>query len=311
MRKVLHIIPSLQKGGAERLVLDICNALNTKKDVRVKLITFRDQNEYTFLTKKIDHSVIPASYTPSFTGKDEVNVDQLLEAINSFQPDIIHSHLFESEMVLSAVHYPAAKYFVHFHDNIKQLRKPGFKRFFSKQNLTDAYERKLVLNSYAKKAVSFIAVSTHTKQFILDNLPRRHTTSLLHNAINVERFSNDSSQRDLHRLVMIGSLVPKKNQQLAIRVIADLNSRGHQFHLDLLGEGQLRSELEQLAQELKVEDFVHFHGNVDNPEAFLAKAGIYLHTAKYEPFGLVLLEAMSAGSIVISTNGGGNMDLLN
>ncbi len=45
---ILHIIPNLRKGGAERLVLDICNALQRHEDVTVKLITFSELNKYTF-----------------------------------------------------------------------------------------------------------------------------------------------------------------------------------------------------------------------------------------------------------------------
>ncbi len=43
--KILHIIPSLRKGGAESLVLDICNELTAREGVEVKLITFCEEND--------------------------------------------------------------------------------------------------------------------------------------------------------------------------------------------------------------------------------------------------------------------------
>ena len=47
--KILHIIPSLRKGGAERLVLDICNEVINQQNIEVKLVTFSEENEYQFL----------------------------------------------------------------------------------------------------------------------------------------------------------------------------------------------------------------------------------------------------------------------
>ena len=42
--KILHIIPSLMAGGAERLVIDICNELNKRKGIKVKLLVFSKRN---------------------------------------------------------------------------------------------------------------------------------------------------------------------------------------------------------------------------------------------------------------------------
>jgi glycosyltransferase involved in cell wall biosynthesis len=49
---------------------------------------------------------------------------------------------------------------------------------------------------------------------------------------------------------------------------------------------------------------------VENVEQYLWQSDVYVHTATYEPLGLVLLEAMAAGFPVISLDGGGNRDLM-
>jgi len=43
--RIIHIIPSLKKGGAERLVLDICNESINLQNNKVKLVTFSEENE--------------------------------------------------------------------------------------------------------------------------------------------------------------------------------------------------------------------------------------------------------------------------
>jgi glycosyltransferase involved in cell wall biosynthesis len=72
----------------------------------------------------------------------------------------------------------------------------------------------------------------------------------------------------------------------------------------------MRSELESYRDELDLTNFVHFHGNVDDPESYLYTSFVYLHTASYEPLGLVLLEAMASETPVVCTNGRGNKDLI-
>ena len=98
--RILHIIPSLNKGGAERLVLNICNELTNHPKVEVMLITFRAENAYQFLTETINWKIIPSSVSTSLSGKMNVNVSLLQKTIEEFKPDIIHSHLFETEIVV-------------------------------------------------------------------------------------------------------------------------------------------------------------------------------------------------------------------
>jgi glycosyltransferase involved in cell wall biosynthesis len=310
MTKILFLIPSLAKGGAERLVLDICNEFQKRSEFKVKLITFHPKNEYQFLTKELDYSVVPSLYTPSLKGKSSVDIKCLQEEINKFQPNIIHSHLFETEMILSAIKYTNCKYFVHFHDNMKQFTKLRLNTLKSKEALTNYYERKIVLKSYKTKNVSFIAIAKDSQKFILKNLSKRYKNNLLHNAIDTNRFSKTVNEKHLDRLVIIGSLVDKKGQELAIEIINELHKRNQFVYLDILGEGPNRQKLIELIKRYNLENFICLYGNVDHPEEFLAKSTIYLHTAKYEPFGLVLIEAMASGLPVVCTNAKGNVDLI-
>ena len=83
------------------------------------------------------------------------------------------------------------------------------------------------------------------------------------------------------------------------------------FRLNFLGDGLLNKELKNKTKELGIQDSVEFHGIVSNPEKYLQNSYLYVHSAIYEPFGLVILEAMSTGLPVISTDGRGNRDIIN
>ena len=77
----------------------------------------------------------------------------------------------------------------------------------------------------------------------------------------------------------------------------------------LLGVGPELHNVKLKAQQLKTESVI-FLGNVDNVQKYLWESDIYLHSAIYEPFGLVLIEAMAASLPVLTTNGKGNVDVM-
>ncbi len=311
--KIIHIIPSLSKGGAERLVLDICNELTKKEGVEVKLITFTSVNEYSFLTQNINWEIIPASISLSLTKKNKFYIDILQKAIEDFKPDIIHTHLFEAEIVSRSCCYPQAKWFSHGHDNMVQFKNLSLTIFENKKNITNFYEKQYLIKNYQKNGVNhFIAISNDTKQYFEDTISSFPVT-LLHNAIDYTRFykgKNKSIENSTIELVNIGSFLDKKNQAFLIDVVEVLLKRNCKVVLNLLGDGINRSLIESKIKEKKLENLVILRGNVNNVEEYLWQSDIYVHSATYEPLGLVLIEAMAAGLPVITLDGKGNRDLI-
>lgn len=308
--KILHIIPSLEIGGAERLTYNICCELNSRDGVEVNLVIFRDVNRFGE-EDFIKH--VPADVKLSLTGKNTYSVAKLQEAIDSFQPDIIHSHLFEAEIVSRFCHYPQAKWFSHFHDNMPQLANWSWISKPSKQLLTNAFEKYTLYKRYKTNGGNnFIAISKDAEEYAAKVIPRSSRLYYLKNAIDFDLFYHPVKKIDttkLIQLINVGSFQAKKNQQFLIDVIKYLNKEEERFHLRFLGDGKERNAVEQKAANLGVSKEVSFEGNITEVQNFVQGADIYLHSAYYEPFGLVILEAMAAGLPVVSLNGGGNADI--
>lgn len=309
--KILHVLPEIRKGGAERIALDICIELSKRKDMQVQLITFKENNAYPFLTESINWKVIPSKVLPSITGKSFVEVTELQKHIDFFKPDIVHSHLFESEMVLSKVSLSTSQRVIHFHDNMAQFENLQLNTFLRKIRFANWIEKKIVLSGLIPQRTKIIAISEDSYKYARGVLPRFDKIFLLPNAIDFKRFNrNTLKEKRINELTIIGSLVAKKGHDLAIKTIKMLKDRGMDVHLNILGDGPLRHNLQDLVHELDLINEVSFHGNVEYPEEFLSTTSIYLHTASYEPFGLVLLEAMASGNVVVCTDGRGNRGLI-
>jgi len=112
------------------------------------------------------------------------------------------------------------------------------------------------------------------------------------------------------RLVNVGSFQHKKNQIFIVSVARALREAGIDFQVDLLGDGENRARVQAEVDRSGLGDRITLHGNVDRVEEWLWRSHLYLHAAWYEPFGLVLLEAMAAGLPCVVLNGKGNRDLI-
>lgn len=313
--RILHVVPTLAKGGAERLALDICNNLQTYDDIDVQLIIFRAGDDEYKTSEKLKIHLIPSRYIPSLKGKPINETEGLKKFIEEFKPHVIHTHLYEAEIAVRAVGYYNAAYVCHCHDNMFSYKKftPG--TLFNKRLLTNYVERKFVLG-HTNKAIDnrYIAISEDTKQYFEENLPAPLNSKivLMLNAIDYARFSQNPLPQwpaDEIRLINVGSFNPRKNQQLLVRVAKYLKDKGHNIKLTLLGNGASRPEVIQLAESLDTTSYVDIPGTVDKVETVLAQNNLFVHAAVYEPFGLVLVEAMAAGLPVIALDGKGNRDL--
>jgi glycosyltransferase involved in cell wall biosynthesis len=339
LKKILHIIPSLRKGGAERLVLDILKQFNKLENIQAYLVIFRNEIEYDITLLKRVISVVPSSIHLSLTKKWNINVSELQKFIIEFKPDIIHTHLFEAELVSRFCKYPQASWFSHLHDNMVQLNNFS-KSSLTKNKITNWYEKQILFNQYKKNGgTHFIAISKHTESYI-NSVQSKYPVTLLQNAIDLKRFqkpnpsqtplttnhsplttnyspftTNDSPLTTNHspltlNLINVGSFTENKNQQFLIDVIIELNNKGFRVNFYFLGQGEYLNKVKNKALELGVQEQCQFIGSVENVEEFLWKSEVYVHVAKSEALGLTLIEAMAAGLPVVTLDGGGNRDLM-
>ncbi len=309
--KIIHIIPSLQTGGAERLALDICLELNKRKEHQIKLIILKNINHFKIFSF-IKH--LNASINISLYKTNIFSIQVLQNEIEVFKPDIIHTHLFEAEIISRSIFYPKAKWFSHFHDNMFQLQNFQIETLLNKQKLTNFYEKYFLLKSYKKNGGNnFITISKDSFNYAKKVLPKKFSIYLLKNAIDFNKFHNkfhNKAENKILKLINVGSFQAKKNQQLLVYIVEILKNKGYDVELTLLGDGKLRKKVEELTKEKGLTKNVVFKGNVCNVNEYLKKSDIYIHSAFYEAFGLVLIEAMAAGLPVITQDGKGNRDII-
>ena len=102
-------------------------------------------------------------------------------------------------------------------------------------------------------------------------------------------------------ILSVGTLKAPKDHATLIRAFA-LLPESLSAKLIILGEGQLRGELEDLIRELGLQDKVHLPGFMIDPSPWFRSADLFVLTSLYEGFGNVIVEALECGVPVVSTD---------
>ncbi|MDV2887565.1 glycosyltransferase, partial [Alkalihalophilus pseudofirmus] len=100
----------------------------------------------------------------------------------------------------------------------------------------------------------------------------------------------------------MGRLTPEKGQDNLIKAFAKFNQGYRNSKLYILGEGPLRKDLSDLIQELNLEEDVFLVGQVDNPFYIMDKCNCFVLSSHYEGQPMVLLETMTLGMHIITTD---------
>jgi len=110
-------------------------------------------------------------------------------------------------------------------------------------------------------------------------------------------------------IVAAGRLAAVKNFPLLVEAVALLR---HEMpaSLFILGEGDQEAELRRLIHDRGLDDSVHLCGFRTNPWSYIARADVFALTSRYEGFGNVIVEAMACGVPVVATSSPGTREIV-
>lgn len=119
------------------------------------------------------------------------------------------------------------------------------------------------------------------------------------------------SNKNEHKIVNSGRLVPQKNQKMLIEAFSEFYKEHSEYSLYIYGEGVLRNELETIIYELGLSNCVFLPGNVANIHEKIADSEFFVLSSDFEGLSNSLLECMMMGVPCISTNCAGSDEIIN
>lgn len=163
------------------------------------------------------------------------------------------------------------------------------------------------LDQLKKAAVPVIVVSEKAKEDAIRYAGfQEEQVHAIPNGINFNQFTPlEKNNNQVFKMVYAGGLSPRKNLELLIDACEILEKRHVEFQLEIAGNHSGRTPYPAMVGEkgLKQVKFVGFIPD-EVMNAFYNSADLMVYTSKYEGFGFAPLEAMAAGTPVISTKGG-------
>jgi glycosyltransferase involved in cell wall biosynthesis len=163
------------------------------------------------------------------------------------------------------------------------------------------------------RADHVIAISNYLLKLAHDH-GYRGRESLIPNGVDVSKFENPSDHRQhvVPTVITTSRLVRKNGVDTLIRAIGEIVDRAPEIKCLVLGNGQLRPELETLTSDLGLDGQIEFLGDVAHAEvpAHLWASDIFVRPSRSEGMGNSFVEALAAGLPIIGTPVGGIPDII-
>ena len=304
--RVLHVIPQLGSGGAERVVVSLLNSLDATR-FKTRLCVLGNVNSYP-AQQNIPEKPIFLGYRGSL--KDVRDTKRCLRSLRSLiregEFDIVHSHLWPAARIVSMTNTnTSAEHIVHIH-----ARWP----WVEGHSMRDRFIRFLTRHTVMRSKPHFIAVSKAVKEYHFRHfsVPEKNI-HVIPNGIDPALFSHPSSDTKLNNRIIVGMVARfslEKGHQYLIRAIDNLVRKGMDIELRLAGEGALLNDCIKLAQELNLSHRIRFVGLIEEIHTFYRQLDIFVLPSLYEGLPNVVLEAMATGLPVVATSVDGTPELI-
>lgn len=311
--RILMIIDGLPGGGAEKVVLTLCQGMQ-QAGHDISLISLRDICNYP-IPAGINYQVIPDTCRTPWRKLTELSrraamLDRTIST-NEQQKgryDLVFSNLHKTDRIVSrskVIDQQRLWFCIHGILSTSYLgHRAGLDRWLKRRKIASIYQHK-----------NIVAVSQAVGHDLQQNLriePNR--LEIINNPFDIKAIEQEAAEPCMlagkDYLIHVGRFHPHKRHDRLLKAYA---LSGIKAPLVLLGGGEEKivEETKQLAQELGIHEQVQFLGFQANPFPFIKHARMLVLSSDNEGFGNVLVEALLCATPVVSTRcPGGPQEIL-
>ena len=301
-KKILFTSPNLKPGGAQRHLINIINALSNSEH-EISLFLYKNEGELINEIKRnirIFHPVQNSLSKRFMSAGIFFGVLELIRVIKKERPSVLYSRhwckipnaLIGRMFSISSVSGEG--------NNLKQTvlkKETKIRLFYLARKLGVKYTDHIIANS---KSLA---------REIDDVFNTKSRTEVIRNGVDTKEINEKSREKVSHPwfgeniplLISVGRLASQKGFGDLIKAVSLLRPETD-VRLIIIGEGKMRQELEDLADQLGIKDIVDIIGNRSNPFPYLKNSDIFVCPSRYEGLSNVILEASALGMPVISTD---------
>ncbi len=318
MKKILFVLPSLSVGGLERVQVTIANAL-ADKGYDITVMTFDDGEDLAselnpkvrFIHKQPKPFPLRRRMKYIWTFYDSGRWETRTSAKNLYKYYVgkekydIEIAFFRgrSVKIISGSTNKSSKKFAWVHNDYK-LCGGVTANFKSLDDAKQAYT----------KFDKIVSVSNQAGASFKEVIGRTDNVTTIYNMLPVEDILKKASEPcDIEKtkftVVSIGRLNEQKGFDRLLESVNQLNQKGLDFDLWIVGEGEERAKLEKYISENNITN-VKLLGNQSNPFKYLKQADLAVCSSRFEGYNLTVAEALILDKPVLSTECTGPCEIL-
>lgn len=287
---IVHIVWSLTFGGAEKMVLNLVTH-SANKNIRYSIIIFDPEVALKAeVPKNVELFIVPKRNKLGWHLKKD-----LAAVLKQLHPDLVHVHLFTSELwgTLAA-------------------HSLGLPTIYTEHNTNEEFGlvKTFIKRFVLKNVVYGVACSDAVKTYMQRMLNFHAPIAVIRNGIDLKEFATVPTLNFVApwRCVIIGRLMEQKGHSIALQALAKIKDLPWQ--LSIVGDGELKTKLQRQAKRLGINDRIQWLGFRRDIPQLLGEYQVVIVPSLWEGLGVVAEEGMAAGRVVVASQVGGLVEVL-
>jgi len=301
MINVAHMRSTTGFYGAEKVIFNIFENIEDQ-DISLSLITLENNTKLSALLRnKISNlSFITKEYQLNKKyDKQAINAINLQLSTEKIQ--LVHTHDYKSLFyALKASKNLTIKIIHHMHGYLNNTISERLYALLEKYLINKVTVIFVVSDDLKNRLEGSLLVKNKAIRFLANGVQ-----------LNASNGSNKSDNPKLINISMIARFTSEKNHLLALETAKKLKHKNVCFMLNLYGDGALREQIQNYIASHDLKQNVELHGYQKDMSVVYQTSDILLITSLTEGLPMVLLEAMSNGIAIVSTNVGQIAEVLN
>ncbi len=291
--RILHMIGSLNIGGSQIMIINLYKAMDRTK---IQFDFILDHPEELVLAPIVKELGAKIYTMPTFRGTNFSEVRRQWDVFFKKHPEykILHSHV----RSYASVYFPIAK-------------KYGVKTIIHSHSTSNgggisAFVKKILQYPLRYQADYFFGCSKEAGKWLFgERVVESDKYQVLQNAIDAEQYRyNEGIRKEYRReygcennkvYIHVGRFHQAKNHAFLLNLFKKIAALSPKSILVLVGDGELRGEIEEEINSLGMKNKVILLGNRNDVSNLLQMADCFLFPSAWEGLGMVAIEAQAAG----------------
>lgn len=290
--KILYLITSLDKGGAETQLFRLVSNLKKKKDIELKVVSIKGGYfEEKLKEEGIDVEIISNNLSyfklPQYISK-------LKKIIKEFKPNIVHSFLFHTNILMKISLF---------------FMKKDFKLITSYRADIRDFKLLYFLEKVNKNNVD-LAISNTNAAFIgMNKLFKKSKKLVISNGIDISKSAKIKPNLQLGKklknkkiILTVANFRDEKDYRTNVLTCQELLKTRQDFCFIYIGTGPKQNEIKKLVSDLNLEKVILFLNRREDILQIMKISNVFFLPTKCEGQSNVMLEAMSMKLPIVTTN---------